>query len=151
MVKRSKSSDEAQTAPPDAAAKLVDYFAAQLAASRTSKAVDAAQEIMFDAFDCEDSSRRVSLARKAIEISPDCADAYVLLAEETAKSPEEAAGLYALGVAAGERALGPAAVSSQDPGPNPGWRTPIPERRVSFSRPGPQLRHRPPPRLFHPW
>jgi tetratricopeptide (TPR) repeat protein len=109
MVKRSKSSDEAQTASPDAAAKLVDYFAAQLAASRTSRAVDAAQEIMFDAWECDEQRRRVSLARKAIEISPDCADAYVLLAEETAKSPEEAAGLYAQGVAAGERALGPAA------------------------------------------
>jgi len=38
-----------------------------------------------------------------------CADAYVLLAEEGAKSLEEAKALYARGVEAGERALGPLA------------------------------------------
>ena len=49
--------------------------------------------------------RRLALAGKAIGISPDCADAYVLLAEETAVL-DEALDLYRLGVEAGERALG---------------------------------------------
>ena len=40
-----------------------------------------------------------------MEISPDCADAYVLLAEH-AKTADEAQNLYEQGVAAGERALG---------------------------------------------
>ena len=44
--------------------------------------------------------------RRALDISADCADAYVLLAEETAGSAEEARELYAQGVGAGERALG---------------------------------------------
>ncbi|HEY8741700.1 MAG TPA: tetratricopeptide repeat protein [Chloroflexota bacterium] len=43
--------------------------------------------------------------RSALEASADCADAYVLLAEETAQTLD----LYAKGVAAGERALGAAA------------------------------------------
>ncbi|HLY55732.1 MAG TPA: hypothetical protein VKS60_09255, partial [Stellaceae bacterium] len=103
-----------KTASPDqparsGAAQMIDYFAAQLAASRVSEAVDAAQEIMFDAWECDDPRRRVSLAREAIETSPDCADAYVLLAQETAKTPEQAVELYGQGVAAGQRALGAAA------------------------------------------
>ena len=44
---------------------------------------------MYDAW--EDSGpRRVNLARKALRISPDCADAYVLLAEETTRSADDA-------------------------------------------------------------
>ena len=60
---------------------------------------------MYEAWEAR-GPQRVALARKALEISPDCADAYVLLAEETSRSPQEACELYALGVAAGERALG---------------------------------------------
>jgi tetratricopeptide (TPR) repeat protein len=48
----------------------------------------------------------VQLAKKALKVSPDCADAYVLLAEEDAGSLEEARELYQKGVEAGERALG---------------------------------------------
>lgn len=65
-----------------------------------------AQDIMYDAWEVSDPKRRVALARKAFEISPDCADAYVLLAEETASSLPEALQLYRQGVEAGERALG---------------------------------------------
>jgi tetratricopeptide (TPR) repeat protein len=70
--------------------------------------VEQAQELMYDAWEAQ-GAQRVSLARKALEISPDCADAYVLLAEETARSVKEALELYAQGAAAGERALGPEA------------------------------------------
>jgi tetratricopeptide (TPR) repeat protein len=49
-------------------------------------------------------ARRTALARQALTISPDCADAYVLLAE-AATDPEEARHLYEQGVAAGERSL----------------------------------------------
>jgi tetratricopeptide (TPR) repeat protein len=65
-----------------------------------------AQELMYDAWDAPSARQAVRLARKALEISPDCADAYALLAQETARNPREAADLYARGVIAGERALG---------------------------------------------
>jgi len=68
-------------------------------------AVDEAQDVMYEAWDAR-GRRRVELARKALEISPDCADAYVLLAEETAATASEARDLYERAVAAGERALG---------------------------------------------
>ncbi len=65
-----------------------------------------AQDIMYDAWEVTDPKRRVALARRALEISPDCADAYALLAEEIASSLTEALNLYRQGVEAGERALG---------------------------------------------
>jgi tetratricopeptide (TPR) repeat protein len=67
--------------------------------------IEEAQNVMYDAWAAE-GPERVQLARKALEISPDCADAYVLLAEDAAPSLEEGRDLYAQGVAAGERALG---------------------------------------------
>lgn len=69
--------------------------------------LEEAQDIMYQAWDARSRRQRVQLARKALSVSEDCADAYVLLAEETAKTVEEAQRLYAQGVAAGERALGP--------------------------------------------
>jgi tetratricopeptide (TPR) repeat protein len=66
-----------------------------------------AQDVMYEAFDAH-GARRVALAREALAISPDCADAYLLLAEETASSLEEAHELLEQAVAAGERALGQA-------------------------------------------
>lgn len=66
--------------------------------------LDEAQEVVFQALETT-GKRREKLARKALSISPDCADAYVLLAE-AAKDPEEARRLYEQGVQAGERALG---------------------------------------------
>jgi tetratricopeptide (TPR) repeat protein len=64
-----------------------------------------AQELIYDAWDAPSPRERVRLAREALRISPDCADAYVLLAEE-ARDAHEAVDLLRHAVAAGERALG---------------------------------------------
>ncbi|HEV8045614.1 MAG TPA: hypothetical protein VGP38_10560 [Rubrobacter sp.] len=68
--------------------------------------LERAQELIYDAFDTDDPQRRVELAEEALQISEDCADAYVLLAEETAEEAEEARELYEAGTRAGEQALG---------------------------------------------
>jgi tetratricopeptide (TPR) repeat protein len=75
------------------------------AAHGSDEALFEAQDLMYDAFEAR-GPRREALARQALAISPDCADAYLLLAEETASSAEEARELLEEGVAAGERALG---------------------------------------------
>lgn len=67
-------------------------------------ALEQAQALCYQAFDAI-GRRRVQLARQALDVSPDCADAYVLLAEHGADL-QEACRLYREGVAAGERALG---------------------------------------------
>lgn len=93
--------------------KEVDEFMRNLSASGSwpmispSSPVDEAQDVMYEAWGASSRAKRVKLAKKALSISPDCADAYVLLAEETAKLPEEALRLFAEGMAAGERAIGP--------------------------------------------
>jgi tetratricopeptide (TPR) repeat protein len=61
---------------------------------------------MYDAWDRKTTRSRVALARKALRISPLCADAYNLLAAEAATTAE-ARDLYARGLVAGELALGP--------------------------------------------
>jgi tetratricopeptide (TPR) repeat protein len=66
-----------------------------------------AQALIYQAFEEEDGQCRVELAREALALCPDCADAYVLLAEN-APSRKQALELYQQGVAAGERALGAA-------------------------------------------
>jgi tetratricopeptide (TPR) repeat protein len=68
--------------------------------------LERAQDLMWTAWDEPDASRRVGMARRALEISVDCADAYVMLAIETARNNKEALELYENGIAAGERALG---------------------------------------------
>jgi len=74
--------------------------------------LDRAQSLAWDAMDAR-GRRRLQLARKALEISADCADAYVILAAHCSHT-EQARDLYAEGVAAGERTLGPAAFEQQD-------------------------------------
>jgi tetratricopeptide (TPR) repeat protein len=65
-----------------------------------------AQALLDRAFEERDENRRIQLAKEALTLCPDCADAYVLLAEH-AHSRKEALVLYEKAVAAGERALGP--------------------------------------------
>jgi len=67
--------------------------------------LEQAQDLMYQAWDSS-GKRRIELARRALKISEDCADAYVLLAEKAASSLAEAKHLYQQGVEAGERALG---------------------------------------------
>ncbi len=71
----------------------------------TASALERAEEMVERAIEAR-GRRRIQLARKAAEISPDCADAYTLLAEE-AYAPEEAIALYRNAVSAGERSIGP--------------------------------------------
>jgi tetratricopeptide (TPR) repeat protein len=67
-------------------------------------AVARAQELVYEAW--ESTPRRASaLAKQALRISEDCADAYCLLARD-AKTLAEATRLYQMAVAAGERAIG---------------------------------------------
>lgn len=74
--------------------------------SSQSGAPDQAQELVFQAWETADPVERITLARQALEVSPDCADAWGLLAEEAATTLDEALAYYQNGVTAGERALG---------------------------------------------
>jgi tetratricopeptide (TPR) repeat protein len=73
--------------------------------STATTPLEKAQDLIYRAFEAR-GRRRIQLARKALELSADCADAYVLLAEAS-RAAEDARALYERGVGAGERALGP--------------------------------------------
>ncbi len=65
-----------------------------------------AQKVMYKAWEEQNPAKRLALAHRALGISPDCADAYVLLAEEEASSVKQALDDYQKGVSVGERTLG---------------------------------------------
>ena len=74
-------------------------------AGRLDRKVIKAQDIMYQAWEESNPSKRVALAHKALKVSADCADAYVLLAEEEATNLQQSLDLYRQGVEAGRRAL----------------------------------------------
>jgi tetratricopeptide (TPR) repeat protein len=71
--------------------------------------LEQAQDLIYQAWETPKRGERLRLAWQALDLSPDCADAYVLLAEEAPETVEQAKDLYRQGVEAGERALGPEA------------------------------------------
>jgi tetratricopeptide (TPR) repeat protein len=109
MAKKKRKPDKRKKPPlPDR--RAMEGVMQQLVAGLQGQAqqdtpLGQAQALMCRAFEEPDEQQRIQLARDALAISPDCADAYVLLAEHAA-SRKEALRLYEQGVAAGERALG---------------------------------------------
>jgi len=89
----------------EANAFLARSFADGLPEAELETPQERAQELLDRAWDVR-GRRAVLLARQALEVWPDCADAYNLLAGR-APGPEAAAGLFAQALAAAERALGP--------------------------------------------
>lgn len=68
--------------------------------------LEKAQEMMYET-EIANPKRRLELAKKALALTPDCAEAYIILAENAANRDLPAAVKYAReGVLAGERALG---------------------------------------------
>jgi tetratricopeptide (TPR) repeat protein len=68
--------------------------------------LERAQEMAWKAFETSDVERRLELARKALELSSDCADAYTILSR-IVSDPRQALILLEQGLAAAERAMGP--------------------------------------------
>lgn len=68
--------------------------------------LERAQEMIYKAHEAKSKTQMVKFARSALDISVDCADAYVILAQLNTKTLGEALALYEAGVKAGERALG---------------------------------------------
>jgi tetratricopeptide (TPR) repeat protein len=66
--------------------------------------LDEAQSLIYEAWNSPEP-QRIRLAHRALELSPDCADAYVILAED-AKDSKQALEFYRKGAEAGKRALG---------------------------------------------
>ncbi len=83
----------------------IDALVKQLLGAGEDPVRARAEELLHRAFQADDPAEIASLSREALGVWPDCADAYVLLAE-LARGPQEALDLYTLGVEAAERDLG---------------------------------------------
>jgi len=102
-----------ERADPDADLEEINALIAEEFAGKTPDPekwagrtpLEQAQDLCYQAFDAI-GRRRIQLACQALEVCPDCPDAYVILAESTG-NPEKALDLYEKGVEAGRRALGP--------------------------------------------
>jgi tetratricopeptide (TPR) repeat protein len=86
--------------------RVMERYLAALTGRPEDESIAAAQDVMYGAWQMDSARARIAAAHKALALSPVCADAYNLLAEE-ATSAEQARDLYARAVEAGERALGP--------------------------------------------
>ena len=84
--------------------KFSDDLGAQV--EHRDPALVRSQEIMYRAWEETNPAKRIVLAHEALRLSKQCADAYVLLAEEEADTLNRALELYRQGMEAGARALG---------------------------------------------
>ncbi|GJL83846.1 MAG: hypothetical protein DHS20C01_34800 [marine bacterium B5-7] len=71
-------------------------------------ALNRAQELIFRGWEVMDPIERVEIAEEALAVSPLCADAWVMLAEDAAETLDQEIEYYKNAVEAGERALGEA-------------------------------------------
>jgi len=77
-----------------------------IAESSLDPSLKKAQDLMYKAWDEQNPAKRLALAHRALKESEDCADAYVLLAEEEVDSLTKAFDYYQKGVNAGKHVLG---------------------------------------------
>lgn len=65
-----------------------------------------AQQLVYAAWEAEDTEQRVHYAREALELDPNCVDAYLVLANDASKSRGDVLQFLKSAVEAGERVLG---------------------------------------------
>jgi tetratricopeptide (TPR) repeat protein len=103
-----KSRAKAEAASPLPDLRAMESFLAAMTRSHADDASEKAQDLVYAAWEETSPRKRVALARKALSVSPLCADALNILAE-AAGSATEARDLYARAVDAATLALGPEA------------------------------------------
>lgn len=77
-----------------------------LLAADEDEALDRAKEIYFQACEAPTAKKRIALAKEAIAVSPLCADAFVLLAENEKRASSARLTLYRKAYDAGLKSLG---------------------------------------------
>jgi tetratricopeptide (TPR) repeat protein len=94
----------------DDANAFLDHLLAEgggrLPASQPQSPIEEAQALVYQAWEAQTDREAAALAREALALSSDCADAYNVLAETAAASLEETCDYYEKGVEAGARHLG---------------------------------------------
>lgn len=84
----------------------VQFKQENLNSKEKAKRLNKAQNLMYEAWEAASKKERIKLAKKALNISPLCSDAYLLLASETTKSLEKSRDIIEMAVRAAEEAIG---------------------------------------------
>ena len=87
---------------------LDDFFKGNFAEEYLSglSAAQCAQDKAYDAFAASGKNNRIKMAKAALAISDDCADAYLILAEDEAQTVEDAIPLLRQGQEGAKRVIG---------------------------------------------
>ncbi len=88
----------------EANAFLSQFVGKKLPPLNPDDPVSLAQEMVYNAYEAETLDGAIGKAKQALKIDPNCADAYLILAE-TAMEPDEMIGYFEQAVAAGRRAI----------------------------------------------
>src|SRR5262245_34977164 len=86
--RRSAPEDLSELPDPRVMESAMRELVGDLAPGPENKPLAEANEILRQAYQERDESRRIRLANKALQICPDCADAFVLLAEHAPSRKE---------------------------------------------------------------
>jgi tetratricopeptide (TPR) repeat protein len=86
--------------------KSMDEIADEYEEIASQYPADIAQDMIYDAMDMESGRERRAMAEEALKIYPNLSDAWIILAEEKAKSPEEGLEYLKKAVEVGEKHLG---------------------------------------------
>lgn len=102
--KRTPAQKPAVTSPQHQ--ELIKLFDSVRKPKSKRQLLDEAQQLIYDAWEASSRQRAIKLARQALDLSPDCADAYLLLADLASANFRERFDFLRQGVDAGRRALG---------------------------------------------
>lgn len=109
--KKPRNKSSRTTAPSELAAlpdpAALEAMWRELGVGADDEALNEAQELVYEAWDSLDGRSRYALARRALKISPFCADAWLILAERPSLSARDRRAFLERAVKAGELALGP--------------------------------------------
>lgn len=108
MTEKKRTPAEKRAATIKQHGELIELFSSPKKPKSKRQLLDEAQQLMYDAWEAPSRQRAIKLARQALDLSPDCADAYLLLADLASSSFRERFEFLRQGVDAGRRALGKA-------------------------------------------
>lgn len=108
MTEKKRTPAEKRAATIKQRGEMIELFSSLKKPKSKRQLLDEAQQLMYDAWEAPSRQRAIKLARQALELSPDCADAYLLLADLASASFRERFDFLRQGVEAGRRALGKA-------------------------------------------
>ena len=90
--KQATAATGSRPGPPLPDRRAMEAFLAPLSGRQADAVLYEAQDLMYQAWETRSRQMRINLAKRALKISPLCADVYVLLAQESARSTQEVTG-----------------------------------------------------------